>query len=88
MRAFRNTDLHLAVMPKLLQWCDESSFAHWTIAAAAMPSMEEAHQRLRTAGRTSKLNRPSAAHLAGLTVSDGLPRVSLNLQPALRFSDR
>jgi hypothetical protein len=67
-------------MPKLLHWCDEASFAHWTSDAAEMPSMEEAHQRLGTTGRTSKVSHPSAPHEAGRTVSEGLPRVLQNLR--------
>jgi hypothetical protein len=29
----------------------------------------------------SKVNQPSAKHAAGRTVSDGVPRVGLNLKP-------
>lgn len=29
MNTFRTSGAHLAVMPKLLNWCDEASVVHW-----------------------------------------------------------
>ncbi len=29
MKAFRGSGPHAKVMPKLLEWCDEASYAHW-----------------------------------------------------------
>jgi len=81
MRAFRNSGAHRGAMPHLLNWCDEASYAHWTAEAPAIPSMEEAHQRVSTSGKISKVNHPSAAQAAGRTVSEGLPRVGLTLKP-------
>lgn len=81
MRAFRSSGAHRRAMPKLLTLCDEASFTHWTAAMPALPSMEEAYQRLSTSGKVSKVNHPSAAHAAGKTVSQGLPRAGLNLKP-------
>jgi hypothetical protein len=81
MRAFRNAGAHRAAMPHLLNWCDEASYTHWPADTAALPPMEEAYQRLSTTGKISKVNHPSAAHAEGRTVSEGLPRVALNLKP-------
>jgi heme-degrading monooxygenase HmoA len=79
MRAYRNSGLHMRVMPKLLEWCDEASFAHWAVDDPALPSMEEAHRRMITDGRLSKVNHPSSAHAAGRTAMEGPPRVGLTL---------
>lgn len=81
MRAFRNSGAHQAAMPKLLKLCDEASFAHWTAEVPGVPTAQEAHKRLKNSGRLSKVNRPSAAHAAGRTVSQGVPRPGLNLKP-------
>ncbi len=62
MRAFMSTGAHKKAMPRLLYWCDESSFAHWTQPETALPSWEEADQRLRQSGRISKVLHPSPQH--------------------------
>lgn len=80
MRAFRNSGAHKTAMPKLLKLCDEASFTHWVAETPAPPTVEEAYERLKNAGLLSKVNRPSVAHASGRTVSDGVPRVALNLK--------
>ena len=80
MRAFRNSGAHKTAMPKLLKLCDEASFTHWTAETPGVPTVEEAYERLKSGGHLSKVNRPSAAHTAGRTVSEGVPRVGLNLK--------
>jgi hypothetical protein len=81
MRAFRNSGAHRAAMPRLVTYCDEASYAHWEAGAATLPAMDEAYQRVSTSGKLSKVKHPSAAHAAGRTVSDGVPRPGLNLKP-------
>ena len=81
MRAFRNSGAHRGAMPHLLDWCDEASYSHWTAEAPALPTLEEAYQRLSTSGKISKVNHPSVRQAAGRTVSEGQPRVGLNLKP-------
>jgi len=51
-------------MRKLLRWCDEATLVHWTQAGAELPSWVEAHERIQQEGRPSKVNHPSAAHMA------------------------
>lgn len=80
MRAFRNSGAHKTAMPKLLKLCDEASFTHWVAETPALPTAEEAYERLKNTGLLSKVNRPSVAHASGRTVSDGVPRVALNLK--------
>lgn len=81
MRAFRNSGAHQAAMPKLLKLCDEASFVHWTSETPAVPTAQEAYERLKNSGRLSKVDQPSAAHAAGRTVSEGAPGPGLNLKP-------
>jgi hypothetical protein len=81
MRAFRNSGAHKTAMPKLLKLCDEASFAHWVAGTPGVPTVEEAYERVKNGGHLSKVNKPSAAHAAGRTVSEGVPRAGLNLKP-------
>jgi len=62
MRAFMFAEPHRLVMAKLTHWCDEAAVVHWTQEDAALPDWKEAHRRLVTEGRRSRLRRPSAAH--------------------------
>jgi hypothetical protein len=80
MREFRSSGAHRAAMPKLLNWCDEASFTHWTVETADLPTMDEAYQRLRSGGKISKVNHPSAAHASGRTVSETRPRAGIFLR--------
>ena len=63
MRAFMIVGVHRRVMPRLLQWCDEASVAHWLPDSLEPPSWQEVHRRLQTEGRRSKVNNPSDAQL-------------------------
>jgi hypothetical protein len=62
MRAFMMSGVHRRVMPKLLDWCDEAAVAHWEQTSTTLPDWEEAHRRLVTQGRQSKVRHPSPAH--------------------------
>jgi hypothetical protein len=64
MKDFMLAKPHGPTMRKLLDWCDEAALVHWTQPGAALPSWEEAHQRIQQEGRPSKVNHPSAAHSA------------------------
>jgi hypothetical protein len=81
MRAFRNAGAHRAAMPHLLNWCDEASYTHWTADAPALPTLEEAYQRMSTSGKISKVHHPSALQALGRAVSDGVPRAGVTLKP-------
>jgi hypothetical protein len=43
MRSFRGSGAHSQVMPRLAEWCDEASYAHWTSPDDAVPMWPEAH---------------------------------------------
>ena len=83
MRLFRNGGAHMTAMPKLLDWCDEAAFAHWTQPGTAPPAPPEAVERMRAEGRLSKVRRPSAAHRAGrIAPEEAALRPSQRLHPA------
>jgi heme-degrading monooxygenase HmoA len=57
MRAYRNAGAHRAVMPRLLDWCDEASVAHWSQDSTDIPDWQELHRRMVETGRPSKVIR-------------------------------
>jgi len=62
MRAFLMAVPHKTAMGKLANWCDEASVVHWTQATADLPDWREAHRRMTTEGRPSRVKHPSDAH--------------------------
>lgn len=74
MRAFMTTGPHGRVMRKLLVWCDEAAFVHWTQPEPDLPSWQEAHRRLQQEGRTSKVNQPSQAQLQRVIAAPAVRR--------------
>jgi hypothetical protein len=74
MRGFRNSGAHLKAMHALLYLSDQASFTHFEQAAADPPTPDAAYERLGADGKLSKVNAPSAAHLAGERVGRTPPR--------------
>ena len=68
MRTFIMTGAHRVVMPKILDWCDEASLAHWQQNSDNLPDWSTAMTRMKTDGRTSRVRNPSPGHLRGETV--------------------
>ncbi len=64
MNFYRTNAAHRDAMPKLLHWCDEASVVHWTQETPDLPTWQDAHQRMVTSGRASKVNHPSPAQTA------------------------
>lgn len=62
MKAYRDGEAHRAVMPKLIDWCDEASVAHWEGEAAH--DWDEIYARMSADGRLSRVRRPTPAHKA------------------------
>jgi heme-degrading monooxygenase HmoA len=62
MKAFMLARPHGPAMRKLLEWCDEAALVHWTQDSPELPSWSEAHRRMQSDGRPSKVNHPSDAH--------------------------
>jgi len=73
MRAFRASGDHQRVMPRLAEWCDEASVAHWEQEDASVPAADEVLRRMVAGGRASRLNHPSPDHAAGRIAADGRP---------------
>ena len=51
-------------MPKLLEWCDEAAYVHWSEDNLELPDWREAHRRLVQDGKLSKVYYPSPAQVA------------------------
>lgn len=64
MRKFMLAQPHGAAMRRLLEWCSEAALVHWNQPDATLPGWIEAHRRMQSEGRTSKVNHPTAAHSA------------------------
>ena len=61
MKSFMLSGPHRQAMPRLLDWCDEAALVHWTQPETQPPDWQEAHRRLQTEGRRSKVRNPSPA---------------------------
>lgn len=61
MKSFMLSGPHRQAMPRLLDWCDEAALVHWTQPEVQQPDWQEAHRRLQTEGRRSKVRHPSPA---------------------------
>jgi hypothetical protein len=64
MKAFMHAAPHGPAMRSLLEWWDEASLVHWSQDGAELPDWQEAHRRLESEGRPSKVHHPSPAHTA------------------------
>ena len=62
MKAYRDSDVHRAVMPKLIDWCDEASVAHWV--GEPVSDWDEIYRRMSAEGRLSRVRHPTEAHTA------------------------
>lgn len=62
MKAYRDSDAHRAVMPKLVDWCDEASVAHWV--GEPVSDWDEIYRRMSAEGRLSRVRHPTEAHQA------------------------
>lgn len=80
MRGYMTSGPHRAAMPRLLDWCDEASVAHWSQAEPEPPTWEEADRQMRAQGRASRVRHPSPAH-AGLAYRAPGFRLSGTIEP-------
>lgn len=67
LTAFVSGSPHRSAMPRLSQWCDESSSAHWTVVEPdERPTWRAAALALGRYGRIHRVAAPSPAQSAGL----------------------
>jgi len=82
MKAFRGAAAHAKVMPRLVEWCDEASYAHWIPTGTSVPSWPEAYEHLVSDGRLSRVGHPSPAHDAKQFAKPRLrPLIAASLKP-------
>jgi Domain of unknown function (DUF3291) len=83
MRAFRGSGAHARVMPRLVDWCDEASYAHWTPTDGSVPTWTEAYRHLVGEGKLTRVAHPSRDHEARYFPEPRLqPLVGQELRPA------
>ena len=83
MKKFRGSGAHAHVMGRLVEWCDEAAYAHWVADGEAVPTWPEAYDRLVSEGRLSRVEHPSANHLARQFPKPRLsPLIGQDLKPA------
>ena len=82
MRGFRQKGAHGVVMPKLLEWCDEAAYVHWSQDYLGLPDWREAHRRLVQDGKLSKVYHPSPAQVAKQIAEPKPSRIERTLKPA------
>jgi uncharacterized protein DUF3291 len=85
MKAFRGSGPHANVMPRLVEWCDEASYAHWMLPDdGSVPTWPEAYEVLAGEhGRLSRVAHPSRDHEARRFGKPRLkPYVGQDLKPA------
>ncbi len=64
LHSFMLGGMHRRAMPKLSDWCDEAATVHWTQESPQLPDWQEAHRRIVSEGRRSKVRHPSPSHIA------------------------
>lgn len=89
MKTFRGSGPHSRAMPRLAEWCDEASYAHWVTANESVPEWPEAYERLVSEGRLSQVARPSANHEARRFPKPRLqPLIGQDLKPKSNHNRR
>lgn len=82
VKAFRGSGAHARVMPRLSRWCDEGAYAHWEIVGNAIPTWPEAYEQLVNGGKLSRVDQPSAEHVARIFPRPRLkPLIGNDLKP-------
>ena len=70
MKKYRGSGAHQVAMRLLSEICSEAAYARWSQETADLPTWEEAHRRVLTEGKLSKVKHPSPLHAAGKTAPE------------------
>jgi hypothetical protein len=81
MKIYRNRGTHRSVMPKIQDWCDEASFVHWQQEDSNLPDWIEVYNRMMQEGFSTKLSKPSSAHLERNIQQPRYSKLGLILHP-------
>lgn len=70
MKKYRSSGAHQIAMRILSAMCSEASVARWQQEGTDLPTWEEAHRRMLTEGKQSKVKHPSPLQASGKTAPD------------------
>lgn len=70
MKEYRGSGAHQIAMRILSEICNEAAVVRWQQADAEIPTWEEAHRRILSDGKLSKVKHPSPLQAAGKTAPD------------------
>ncbi|MBK7454352.1 MAG: hypothetical protein IPJ46_11735 [Anaerolineales bacterium] len=70
MRKYRGSGAHQIAMRMLSELCNEASVARWQQVDVVLPTWEEAHRRMLSEGKLSKVKHPSPLHESGRTAPE------------------
>lgn len=70
MKKYRGSGAHRVAMRLLSELCCEAAYARWNQETPDLPPWDEAHRRVLTEGKLSKVKYPSPLHAAGKTAPD------------------
>lgn len=73
MRAFRNAGAHMNAMCRVIDICCAAAYAHWEQDTTELPTLAQAHARMLTDGKLSKVRFPSALQESGRAATDKVP---------------
>jgi hypothetical protein len=84
MNAYRTGGAHRQAMPKLLHWCNEAAYVHWTQESSEIPAWPEAQQHMAEEGKLSKVNHPSPVQVSHHIPGPKPGRIQQELKPLLK----
>lgn len=70
MKEYRGSGAHQIAMRILSEICNEAAVVRWQQVDVELPTWEEAHRRMLSDGKLSKVKHPSALHSAGRTAPE------------------
>lgn len=70
MKEYRGSGAHQIAMRILSEICSEASVARWQQASMELPAWEEAHRRMLSDGKLSKVKHPTPLQAAGRTAPE------------------